>query len=162
MKSGLKAELDARKEQISGSQKELEVLFGKRLDTVDKDPALKEQVDSCLRMLEAAFTSLNGTLKSVKAAIEPYLKSMCIFLHVWYGSMDRFIPWLVPGPLPCWGASSSQKGQGKGISASTGRDAEAVSNITCTENIITCWEDDIASFGNGDLIYALVFYICIF
>ena len=155
MKSGLKAEPDARKEQISAAQKDLETFFGKKLDTVDKDLALKEQVDSCLRMLEAAFTSLNGTLKSVKAAIEPYLKSMCIFLHVWFGFMGRFIPWLVSGPRPCWGASSFQKGQGKGISACTGRDAETVSNIACTENIITCREDDIASFGNGDLIYML-------
>ena len=99
MKAGLKMELDARKEQVSAAQKDLEVIFGKKLDTVDKDPALKEQVDSCLLKLEAAFTSLTGTMKSVKAAIEPYLNSICIVLTCSFmGPLVESYPDLCPCP----------------------------------------------------------------
>ena len=99
MKAGLKMELDARKEQVLAAQKDLEVIFGKKLDTVDKDPALKEQVDSCLLKLEAAFTSLTGTMKSVKAAIEPYLNSICIVLTCSFmGPLVESYPDLCPCP----------------------------------------------------------------
>ena len=72
MKDGFKNELVARKETIDKVKAEMETLYASRLDdeNLKLKPDLKTQVDAALRNVEAAVTSYNGTLRSIKLATE--------------------------------------------------------------------------------------------
>ena len=73
MLSGFKAELGARKDAIAVAKTALEGSYAKTLGKTDKeiqdDQDLFETLTKNLAGVEAAFTSLNGTIKSIKLAI---------------------------------------------------------------------------------------------
>lgn len=76
MKSGLVGQLAARKEEVLRVKTELESLFACKLDTVANDKELKDRYDAALKSVDATATSLSGTMKSVKAAIESRCKNL--------------------------------------------------------------------------------------
>lgn len=75
LKVAFEAELLARKDEVSAGKTKLEVAYsktlGKTVEGVSQDVALMEEISQALGMASAAFTSMNGTVKSIKAAIEP-------------------------------------------------------------------------------------------
>jgi hypothetical protein len=70
---GFATELDARKSSITNAKGELECIYAQTLGKPEKDvignPELYEKITTQLANVDAAFTSLNGTLKSIKTAI---------------------------------------------------------------------------------------------
>ena len=77
MLSGFKSELGARRDAITAAKTALESRYAKTLGKSDKDiqdnAELFESLTKNLADVEAAFTSFNGTIKSIKLAIEPRL-----------------------------------------------------------------------------------------
>lgn len=71
LKDGFSSELDARKETLAKAKHELEKIYAEQLGDVEKNPELKARMDAAIRGCDAALTSYNGTLKSIKLAIEP-------------------------------------------------------------------------------------------
>ena len=69
LKTGLAKELQARQTALADCKSSLETLYSEKLDD-SKCPNLIQKLHAALRTCEAAMTSYNGTLKSVKTAIE--------------------------------------------------------------------------------------------
>ena len=86
MKCGLADQLGERKDQISKVKTELEVLFSSKLENIKTDKDLQDRYNTALKNADAAYTSLGGTMKSVKVAIESwigndlYCKKQCLDL----------------------------------------------------------------------------------
>lgn len=84
MLSGFKSELSARREAITAAKAALEGSYAKTLGKSDKqiqdDQLLYDTLTHNLANVEAAFTSFNGTIKSIKLAIEPRLIP-CIWIQ---------------------------------------------------------------------------------
>lgn len=70
LKDGFRKELDARRDNLASVRGEFESLYAQRLDDVKDRPDLVAKVETVLRSCEAALTSYNGTLKSIKLAID--------------------------------------------------------------------------------------------
>ena len=70
---GFSTELDARKTAITNAKGELECIYAQTLGKPEKDvignKELYEKIVLQLANVDAAFTSLNGTLKSIKMAV---------------------------------------------------------------------------------------------
>ena len=78
MLDGFVAELESRKRTIEHAKTELESVYAKSLSKTDQeigaDKPLLESIQKNMAALDAAFTSLNGTLKSTKQAIDTQLE----------------------------------------------------------------------------------------
>ncbi|CAL1168542.1 unnamed protein product, partial [Cladocopium goreaui] len=76
--TGFKTELDARKTAICAAKTSLESCYaqtlGKTDETIHADQKLLETINTNLANCESAFTSFNGTIKSIKLAIDPPAK----------------------------------------------------------------------------------------
>lgn len=74
MKAGYKSELESRKGSLQDSKTALEVLYAKiNEDAINKNPELKEQHMTALRVADSAIDAFSGSLKTVKVAIESRL-----------------------------------------------------------------------------------------
>lgn len=82
MKTSLAEQLLARKTEIATARDELESVFSTpKLDTSVKDNSEhKQRYDAAIRKCDTAYTSLAGTMRSIKAAIEPKINMM--FRHL--------------------------------------------------------------------------------
>lgn len=73
MLDGFGNDLNARKTAITNAKGELECIYAQTLGKPDKDvignKELHNKITAQLANVDAAFTSLNGTLKSIKTAI---------------------------------------------------------------------------------------------
>ncbi|CAL1141803.1 unnamed protein product [Cladocopium goreaui] len=73
--AGFATELGARKDAITSAKTTLESSYAKTLGKTDaqiqEDKELLETITTSLANVEAAFTSFNGTIKSIKLAIDP-------------------------------------------------------------------------------------------
>ena len=71
---GFKNELDGRVSELKANRVELERLYALRVDDklVDEQPnaQYKEDAMRVLRMADSAFTSLSGSVRSIKSVIE--------------------------------------------------------------------------------------------
>lgn len=74
---GFKSELAARKAAISNAKLALESSYAKTLGKTEKviqeDGDLVNEINGHLAQIEAAFNSFNGTIKSIKTAIDSSL-----------------------------------------------------------------------------------------
>ena len=74
MRTGFNSELAARRNAIMTSKQELESLYGQTMgsdEAVRKKTELVQNINKALLSADAASTSLNGTIKSIKTAVEP-------------------------------------------------------------------------------------------
>ena len=82
MLHGFTAELDARKKVIEEGKAALETVYADTLGKAEKDImeniSLYEKIQKNMAGMDAAFTSFNGTLKSIKQSIDTQLN----FKHV--------------------------------------------------------------------------------
>ena len=76
LKNSFTRELEARKTNLSDSKAALEALYAQKLDDTATRPDLVEQVNTALRTCEAAMTSYNGTVRSIKLAVESWLNNI--------------------------------------------------------------------------------------
>lgn len=93
MLAGFKSELGARKDAINKAKVALEGCYaqtlGKSDEVIQADKDLLQTITSQLVNVETAFTSFNGTIKSIKMAIDTWLKMFFFFnpaakpLHHW-------------------------------------------------------------------------------
>lgn len=74
MLDGFTKELEARKADVSKAKADLEAVYAQTLGKPDKDviaqPELLQRINNFLAAVDAAFTSLNGTIKSVKTSVD--------------------------------------------------------------------------------------------
>lgn len=72
---GFVAELDSKKKAIEDAKTTVEDLYAETLGKTDKEinenTDLVQRVTKSMGSVDAAFTSFNGTLKSIKGALEP-------------------------------------------------------------------------------------------
>ena len=77
MLDGFKSELAARKNAIANAKLALESTYAKTLGKTDKalqeDVDLLNEINGHIAQIEAAFNSFNGTIKSIKTAIDSSL-----------------------------------------------------------------------------------------
>ena len=90
LKTGFAKELQARQTALADCKSSLETLYSEKLDD-SKCPNLIQKLHAALRTCEAAMTSYNGTLKSVKTAIEScrpscwlYCTYLMLYMYVSY------------------------------------------------------------------------------
>ena len=80
MLQGFAAELDARKKVIEEGKAALETVYADTLGKSEKDivenTSLLEKIQKHMAGIDAAFTSFNGTLKSIKQAIDTQLNAL--------------------------------------------------------------------------------------
>lgn len=94
MLDGFTAELDARKASIESAKTDLETTYadtlGKDEKAVVENAELMGIIQKHMATIDAAFTSFNGTLKSIKTSIDTWLNlltSKCfVWIHVTTGS----------------------------------------------------------------------------
>jgi prefoldin subunit 5 len=71
------AELDARKTTLENAKSNLETIYAKTLGKSEKEiaenQALMEELQTNMAAVDASFTSFNGTVKSIKQAIDAQL-----------------------------------------------------------------------------------------
>ena len=72
LRDGFKGELDARAKSFKDAKGRLEQLYASCLseESMKKDPSLQGKVDSAVRACDAAVTAFNGTIRSIKGAME--------------------------------------------------------------------------------------------
>ena len=103
MLDGFKCELGARKTAISNAKLALESTYaktmGKNEKAIQEDGDLVNEINGHLAQIEAAFNSFNGTIKSIKTAIDSSLILICRYL----------LPiFLAPAPYFIFGKSPSK------------------------------------------------------
>ena len=92
MRNGFNGELTARRTALTSSKQELESIYGETMgsdEVVRSKKELVEKISKALLVADAAFTSLNGTIKSIKIAVDschtnikqPY-KIVCVFFEM--------------------------------------------------------------------------------
>ena len=86
MLNGFKSELTARKEAMDTAKTQLEGVYAKTLGKTEKEiqetTELHTEITRALAKMEAAFNSFNGTIKSIKLAIDSRF-------FMWYYLVDR-------------------------------------------------------------------------
>ena len=82
---GFKCELAARKNAIANAKLALESTYAKTLGktekTIQEDGDLIDEIHGHIAQIEAAFNSFNGTIKSIKTAIDSSLMSVVVVFH---------------------------------------------------------------------------------
>ena len=96
---GFKSELAARKDAINNAKLALESSYAKTLGKTEKviqeDGGLVSEINGHIAKIEAAFNSFNGTIKSIKTAIDSSLISVVIVSH-FFGLSPLFYIWDKP------------------------------------------------------------------
>ena len=72
LKNGFVTELEARSNAIQKLKGDMEGIYAKQIseDDLKNDPSKKVAVENVLNSCEAVMTSLNGTLRGIKLAVE--------------------------------------------------------------------------------------------
>lgn len=74
MRTGFNSELAARRDALMASKQDLESLYGETMgsdEVVRAKTELVQRISKSLLSADATFTSLNGTIKSIKTAVDP-------------------------------------------------------------------------------------------
>ena len=98
MRNGFNGELTARRTALATSKQELESIYGETMgsdEVVRSNKDLVEKISKALLVADAAFTSLNGTIKSIKIAVDSchtksnMQNSMCFIFEMDWSTLRR-------------------------------------------------------------------------
>lgn len=72
LRESFKSELKARSDAFGAAKATMETIYSKCLseEAIKGDPKLQGEIDSGVRACDAALTSYNGTMRSIKMAVE--------------------------------------------------------------------------------------------